>query len=293
LPGADLRVFERLIRGGDGETFRFELLELEPALPILPHGVGAEGELVLDQRKREIDLAALLRPAADRELGGFLAAVEDGALGVEVERAAGPARAVEDGVGPAADIGAVHVEPVVGEDAAVLDHVGQVVAGDNGFGKTADRGAHVPRLREPAGRVGAIVVGAGGELEHVGDVFRADVVQEFLREHGDRGRGVEERRVHARAGKRVGRAVAVVALGRDEEGRELDGVARRRRVGGGSSGSRGRLGPRAGRCQGHSDEAEREQGERDTAAKRSRQGQKWHGKRGIDQCDTGEGWGDG
>ena len=220
---AHLRGLERLIRRRDRKPLGLERLELEPARAILPHGVGAEREFVLDEGKREVGLAAFFRPAADEKLRGFLAAVEHGALGVEVEGAAGPARAIEDGVGAAAHVGAVDVEAVVGEDAAVLDHVGQVVARDDRLGEAADRGAHVPRLRKAAAGVGAVIVGAGGKLEHVGHIFRADVVEKFLGEYGNRGRRVEERRVHARAREGIRRAVALVALGGNEERRKLHG----------------------------------------------------------------------
>ena len=231
--GTHLCGLERLPRRRDCDALGLELLELEPAAAILPHGVGAEGELVLDERKREVGLTAFFREAADEELDGLLAAVEHGALGVEVERTARPARAVEDGVGAAADVGPIDVEAVVGEDAAALDHVGQIVARDDGLGEATDGGAHVPRLREVAG-VGAVVVGTRGELQHVGDVLRADVVEEFAREHGNRGGRVKERRVHARARERIRRAIALVALSRDEERRELHrvGGGRTRRLGG-------------------------------------------------------------
>ena len=232
---------EGLPRRRDRHALGLEALKLKPAAALLPHRVGAEREPVLEQREREIGLAAHLPPAAHRELRGFLPAVEHRPLRVQVEGAAGAARPVQDRVRPAAHVGAVHVEAVVGEDAAALHHVGQVIAGDDGLGEAADRGAHVPRLREPAAGVGTLVVGAHRELQHIGDVLGRDVVEEVLGQDGDRGGRVEEGRVHPRAGEGVGGAVALVALGGDDEGGELHG---------GAGGGRGFRGGQGGREEG-------------------------------------------
>ena len=215
---ANHRLLERRVGRRQRKALLLEKLEVAPALPILEHRIDPAGEFVGDQRHGDVEFRALLAPAAKRERGRSLAAVEQCGLGGGVQHPAGRADAVEHGVGPAVHIDALDVEDVRRQGPR------EIVPRHRRPGETANLGRRVVPLVVVAVVIEPEVVVAAHRIpEKILRPRRADVLQEFSRQHGDSRRRHEQARVHARARERIGGAITLIPGGGDQERRELHG----------------------------------------------------------------------
>ena len=203
-----------------------------------------------------VELALLGAVLVDAPFALAVAAVEVGALGHGVDRAAGPARPVEQTLRTADDLGALDVERARDADGRGAEIIcgargGKSVAVD----RAATEAAHAESLVAEAvarllgERVGFRIGhdGAGARavvVEHLLDRRGADVAHEALGEDIGRDRDLVERGVKLRDRVGIEGAVAVVGVGFYLEGIESDEIAggfflRRLFLGGGDFGGGG------------------------------------------------------
>ena len=208
----------------------------------------AHAEPVGHQHLVHVDGGAAAVVAVELEIEPVGGAVELGALGRDVDDAAGAAEAEEDGVGPAGIVDALDgVESRARiRRQVVARHCAAEAAGaevDVDLGAGEDGVDHALTVE-----VAGVFREVGGERERLLERGGADVVEEILRQHIEDAGRVLEGRVKAGAGECVRGAVAGVAGRRDGERAELDRFV-------GCGGRRGRL-RRGNRCEGERGEGE-------------------------------------
>ena len=233
---AELGVGPEAQRAGQGDALELGEIAVAPAATILPDGVGANGEAVVEGLVDvDGDAAGVPRAEGGAELAD--GPVEAGLFRDDVGGAGLVAVAEEDGVGAAGEVVAFEVVAVE------IDVEREEIALGRG-GADAARGVGDVGGEGEVGAVVVVHIGVYGPLDGTVEIGEVEGVDELARDHGVGGGGVGEIAGEAAASEGTGGDKADVFVGADGERREGDGLG----VGFGRGWRGGRDGGALGDC---------------------------------------------